>query len=129
MKTVMVPVHLDALHLKVPTKVFSNTLPYSHLPHFRNGRAYNSDVPYVAEALQRDAFLVADAVLAPGVHLHWSMPDALTRAGHDDSMPALPNRWAVHRTGGGLIERSWLVLSDAVRHGPKPLGLDMSSAC
>jgi len=42
------------------------------------------------------------AVLLPGVHLHWAMPDALLRGGTDDTtgelaMPALPDRWVVIR--------------------------------
>ena len=40
---------------------------------------------------------------APGVHLHWAMPDALLRADHDEEsrspvLPPLPDQWVVVRT-------------------------------
>ncbi len=43
------------------------------------------------------------APLAPGVHLHWAMPDALLRGRHDPAtgslvLPTLPDRWVVVRT-------------------------------
>ncbi|AUX37488.1 MULTISPECIES: hypothetical protein [Sorangium] len=53
-----------------------------------------------------------------GVHLHWAMPDALTRADSTDlTFPALPNRWLVTRvvvSGGPLASKSWIVMSDAL---------------
>jgi len=54
--------------------------------------------------------------LESGVHLHWAMPDALTRAhtGPDAmSFPALPNRWLVTRVvGAGQAARHWIIRSD-----------------
>ena len=50
--------------------------------------------------------------LAPGVHLHWALPDALT-AGEaidvdgdgDLEMPPLPDRWVVTRVGPPVTTR------------------------
>lgn len=81
---------------------------------------------------------------APGVHLHWAMPDGLTRgnagqaregtvaAGNPTGLPALPDRWIVVRFQNGLdnivafavdadIGRS-LNLVDWVRPAPLPDG-------
>jgi hypothetical protein len=57
--------------------------------------------------------------LQAGVHLHWALPNALTKAGKkpDGSLafkPA-PNRWLVNRlviSGGSAARTSWVVLSD-----------------
>lgn len=53
----------------------------------------------------------AGAPLAPGVHLHWAMPDALLRGsatadGGDLSLPELPDRWVVVRTVNRSGERT-----------------------
>ena len=55
----------------------------------------------------------------PGVHLHWAMPDALTRGQQTkDGMefPKLPNRWLVVRLweANGVHARAWVVISDAL---------------
>jgi hypothetical protein len=61
--------------------------------------------------------------LTQGVHLHWALPDALTRAdtsGGGLDFPACPNRWLVTRiviTGATATMRAWLLESDAVSAG------------
>lgn len=117
---VMVPVHLHARYLSAPTPVVAPTLPYDHLPHHWAGRVQNPNVPYLASSLARDAFNETGATLSAGIHLHWSMPDALTRQDADGTLPRLPNRWAIKRTGGGLAARVWMIESDALRFGPDP---------
>jgi hypothetical protein len=56
--------------------------------------------------------------LEPGVHLHWALPDALTRAtGPDLDFPAVPNRWLVTRIvvdGATLTPSSFIVESDTL---------------
>jgi hypothetical protein len=54
----------------------------------------------------------------PGVHLHWALPDALTRGQQTKDgtdFPLVPNRWLVVRLG--LQPRAWVVLSDAISEG------------
>jgi len=111
--TLFVPVHLDALHLTGPTLAVAPTLAYDRLPRASAGDSVRSDRPFLASALP-DWLRVK---LEPGIHLHWSMPDALTRQRADGRFPALPNRWVVRRTGGGLGDRTWLLESDAVQFG------------
>lgn len=55
-----------------------------------------------------------------GVHLHWALPDALTKASTTSGkleFRAIPNRWLVTRIltqDGTPVTRSWLVEGDAV---------------
>lgn len=68
--------------------------------------------------------------LEAGVHLHWALPDALTRGRSVDdanggtlAFPAAPNRWLVHRvvvSGGQARRTSWVVLSDLLSDAPTP---------
>ncbi|MBR8657260.1 hypothetical protein KDH83_28475, partial [Achromobacter sp. Marseille-Q0513] len=60
-----------------------------------------------------------------GVHLHWAMPDALTRAPQGDALrfPALPNRWLVSRIApDALTSRHWIVQSDLLSDTPPAAG-------
>lgn len=56
--------------------------------------------------------------LGPGVHLHWALPDALTKGSSGTgsvSFGAVPNRWMVNRfllTANTVQRKSWIVLSD-----------------
>jgi hypothetical protein len=60
--------------------------------------------------------------LEAGVHLHWALPDALTKGRVDEntsapSFPAVPNRWLVTRfaiNGGTATPMSWIVESDGL---------------
>ncbi len=66
---------------------------------------------------------------APGIHLHWAMPDALLRGqdagqGEEPRMPALPDRWVVVRALypvglGRPLLRGWVV--DARKGSVMPL--------
>jgi hypothetical protein len=65
-----------------------------------------------------------------GVHVHWALPDALTRGRKEDAAAALefpyvPNRWLVARfgtddTGAAQPFQAWVVQSDVVT--PVPSG-------
>lgn len=63
----------------------------------------------------------------PGIHLHWTMPDALLHGTHtsDNSseirFPDLPNRWIVQRLcvrNGEIKQKAWLIESDFVTNHP-----------
>lgn len=66
--------------------------------------------------------------LQAGAHLHWAMPDGLTRGGGPGAeldFPAVPTRWLITRiaiTGGATALRSWLVESDALSTQAPPSG-------
>jgi hypothetical protein len=87
---------------------------------------------YSSQDTPRPAFLginvTRDADTAPmwplesGIHLHWAVPDALTRAAVTAgpmSFPALPNRWLVTRISGNAQgAKHWIVSSDALSSSP-----------
>ncbi|WP_166663923.1 hypothetical protein [Actinophytocola oryzae] len=124
----MVPVHLDALYCPCDRTVVGGSVEFDRLP-FTDGTAdVNCDVAQISEEIVARPFQDATAVLRAGVHLHWSLPDALTHGHHrQDSrgadtgyrtdFPAVPTRWLVRRrfSGAGdapLPTRSWVVESD-----------------
>lgn len=68
-------------------------------------QAFEEPVTTSAELKAPELFADSYLSLKDGVHLHWSMPDALTKGymiGEDDEaevvFPDLPNRWLVVRT-------------------------------
>jgi len=61
--------------------------------------------------------------LEQGVHLHWALPDALTKSlpGGELSFVAVPNRWLVTRfvvSGGSVTTKSWIIESDTLSTQP-----------
>ncbi|MER7169408.1 hypothetical protein ABT336_25535 [Micromonospora sp. NPDC000207] len=118
--TLMVPVHLDALHCPADRVVVRSTADYSRLPYFDGRSDRNGDVAQISEEIVGRPFQDDTAVLQAGVHLHWALPDALTRGRQRPDQPAgtvrfpaVPNRWLVRRgETGTLPARSWVVESD-----------------
>ena len=113
----MVPVHLDALVLGESRPVVGALADFTRLPYLVGGRDVNSDTGYLSEAILADPLASQGLRLAAGVHLHWALPDALTRAGSGpDGMafPAVPDRWLVLRGRAGRKGRDagWVVESD-----------------
>ena len=112
----MVPVHLDALMVLEPTKIIAALAEFTGLPYFTGEFDANADTAYISENFISEPFENLSLVLRPGVHLHWSLPDALTRGqqipgeAHLD-FPAVPNRWLVTRFSNGT-NKSWIVESD-----------------
>src|SRR6476661_673668 len=69
---------------------------------------------FAAEPLKR---------LEAGIHVHWAVPDALTKGGVDETntnleFPVVPNRWLVTRfvMNGAMpnAPRSWVIESDTL---------------
>src|SRR5689334_3066284 len=118
----MVPVHLDALVLNQDRAVVDTLADFTRMPYFDGVRDVHSDVGYLSEAILASPFANQSLRLPAGVHLHWSLPDALTRARSTgtstvDGMafPAVPNRWLVLRGRSGTAEayeKAWLVQGD-----------------
>ena len=107
---ILVPLHLDALCLKEGMQVVEPMVNFERLPWSDGRRDYNSDVPYVSDEIQSSPFQNKNLFLQAGVHLHWSMPDALTNvrvSGGSSSYPAVPNRWLIFRKRKGEIEQEW----------------------
>jgi hypothetical protein len=130
-QVLMVPVHLDALLLTQDRAVVDTLADFTRLPYYNGERDVNSDVGYLSEAILASPFANQNLRLPAGVHLHWALPDALTRArsGPDGmAFPAVPNRWLVlrGRAGGSEpYEAAWLVQSDYLH--PAGTGADTGS--
>jgi hypothetical protein len=118
----MVPIRLDALFLKKDRAVVETMADFSQLPYFDGERDINPDVANLSEEILSQPFEDRGLQLQAGVHLHWALPDALTRgylprnaSGSEDErsiiFPYVPNRWLVTRTDASR-RRQWVVESD-----------------
>ena len=122
----LVPIHLDALCLETDLSVVGAKCDFTRLPYWDGEREVNPDVANISEELLSIPFQDRGLQLRAGVHLHWALPDALTRGTNTPengastrklTFPAVPNRWLVTRSGKGpdgklRIERQWVVESD-----------------
>jgi len=114
----MVPLHLDALVLEQERAVVDAMADFTRLPYFDGTRDVNSDTGYLSEAIVADPFANQDQRLPAGVHLHWALPDTLTRAAgtvEGLEFPRVPDRWLVVRSRAGAAqpyEQAWVVESD-----------------
>ena len=116
----LVPMHLDALCLKTDLSVVEAKVDFSRLPYWDGTREINHDIANISEELLARPFEDRGLQLKAGVHLHWALPDALTKgviAENGTSFPAVPNLWLITRSrkekdGTERIERQWIVESD-----------------
>ncbi|MCH8619361.1 hypothetical protein [Undibacterium sp. TS12] len=115
-----VPIRLDALHLTAPLSVVNAKADFTRMPYWNGEHEVNPDVANISEDLASYPFENQTLVLPPGVHLHWSLPDALAHgsskvpAGYEQGMlfPAVPNRWLVTRLQNEKQDKQWVVESD-----------------
>jgi hypothetical protein len=114
----LVPVHLDALVLDHDELVVNSTADFSRLPYRTDKRDINPDVANISEDIVSMPF-ENQLLLEAGIHLHWSLPDALTKArpkpGSPEiqEFPLVPNRWLVTRcTVDDRVEKEWIIESD-----------------
>jgi hypothetical protein len=127
----MVPVHIDALVLRQDRAVVDALADFTRLPYSDGRRDVNSDIGYLSEAILTDPFANQSLRLPAGVHLHWALPDALTRATAADggmAFPVVPNRWLVLRgqSGQAGYDAGWVVESDYLH--PESAGAETGSA-
>ena len=120
----MVPIHLDALCLKENRTMVETMADFSRLPYFdkQRKRDINPNIANISEEIVSQPFQNQNLHLKAGIHLHWSLPDALTRGIHvtdaatkkvTTTFPAVPNRWLVTRSHkDNKIEKQWVVESD-----------------
>lgn len=113
----VVPVRLDALYLEKDTATVGPLADFGQLPYADpgTGRDIQPDTPYLSESIVPAPFQDETFRLKAGVHLHWALPDALTRMTQDDSgthTPAVPDRWLVTRTVNNTVDGQWVVESD-----------------
>jgi hypothetical protein len=118
----LVPIQLDALCLKTDLSVVDAKADFTRLPYWDGEREINPDVANISEAILSRPFHDRGMQLRAGLHLHWALPDALTRGANQAgngklSFPAVPNRWLVTRSrkgndGKSVVEGQWVVESD-----------------
>ncbi|NEQ72115.1 MAG: hypothetical protein F6K23_02900 [Okeania sp. SIO2C9] len=116
----MVPVHLDALHLEIDRLVVEAMADFSHLPYFDGQRDVNPNIANISEEIVSQPFQNQNLYLKAGIHLHWALPDALTKGIQVSEnnvtrtvFPPVPNRWLVTRSNkDNEIEKQWVVESD-----------------
>ncbi|MEO0534181.1 MAG: hypothetical protein AAF215_09970 [Cyanobacteria bacterium P01_A01_bin.123] len=107
----LVPIQVDALHLKFGTGVAESMAAPNRLPYFSGKRDVNPDTVNLSESIVSQPFQNKNLHLKAGIHLHWSLPDALTQEIEDGQFPAVPNRWLVTRRLGEETDH-WIVESD-----------------
>lgn len=127
----MVPIKMDALFApKEGIPVVGASSDFSRLPNKRaNGLLQNADDtnPYISETVLTNPFSDDNRLLKPGMHLHWALPDALTKASYKKryKFPVCPNRWLVLKYEGEqskkTLTKKWIVCSDYLwPEGQKP---------
>src|SRR4026208_1931372 len=117
----LVPVHLDALVLDHDQMVVETTADFSRLPYCFNKYDINPDIANISEELVATPFQNENLLLRAGIHLHWSLPDALTKAQYVEDasgngrqvFPLVPNRWLVQRCNDkDVVQKTWIIESD-----------------
>ena len=83
----LVPIQVDALHLKFGTAVTQAFAEFNRLPFFNNQRDVNPDIANLSESIVSQAFQSKNLFLKPGIHLHWALPDALTQESEEGHVP------------------------------------------
>lgn len=114
LQEIIVPIRLDALRVNI----YGNQSLYTDIS--RNCRAINYTV--LGSLMESPPFSkLTVPPLKPGVHLHWTMPDALTHGTEQENreivFPELPNRWVVTRflwDGEKCVEKTWRIYSDVI---------------
>jgi hypothetical protein len=78
--TLIVPIHADGRYVAHNTVCASPRLDFSRLPYFDGKIDINPYTPYLGEELEAIPFKDGAFELGKGVHLHWALPDFLTRS-------------------------------------------------
>jgi hypothetical protein len=112
---ILIPVQLDALVLAKDHFVAGPMADFSQLPYTNGSQDIHAETPNLSEEFLATPFQDQSLYLKAGIHLHWSLPDALTNAQQTiqgSQFPAVPNRWFVLRSKNGKAEKQWIVESD-----------------
>ncbi|NES88939.1 hypothetical protein [Okeania sp. SIO2B9] len=113
-KTLLVPIHLDALCLDQQQQALRAMANYTLLPYVYRGQSHGATQLNLSEQMLAPLFN-QEFDLKAGIHLHWSLPDALTNGEHDETgttFPRVPNRWLILRQGGNTDNKRWIIESD-----------------
>ncbi|MEM9686551.1 MAG: hypothetical protein AAF934_06470, partial [Bacteroidota bacterium] len=110
---------LDGFFLEREQMVTEAFADFSRLPFNDSDKDYNPDTANISESILSPPFQNTNLNLKKGMHLHWSLPDALTKGGTADDYPAVPNRWLITRnsTNSNIGNAQWVVESDYLHSG------------
>ena len=132
----MVPIHLDALSLTSDRLGVEAMADFSCLPYFDGTQDINANIANISEEIVSQPFQNQNFSLKAGIHLHWALPDALTKGVQVPQnpenpqsqvktiFPTVPNRWLVTRSQGGKIEQQWVVENDYLHPEERDLQLN-----
>lgn len=114
-----IPIHLDALYVKgEELAVVAPEEDFAVLPYFERTfkEEINNETANISEAILSNPFQNRNMRLGHGIHLHWALPDALTRADSNFRFPQVPDRWLVTRkkkaSAGWQTDMQWVVESN-----------------
>lgn len=129
-RALIVPIRVDVLSVTSATVTAGPLADFSVLPFHDGRRDVNPGTPYVAPVQGDTPFEEAAVRLPTGLHLHWTLPVALTRGEHRPDgvtpatertvlgldFPCVPNRWLVvaSRSKTDTDVQRWVVESDYV---------------
>jgi hypothetical protein len=122
MDILLVPIWLDALFVASETMVTESFADFSRLPYCQDRIDYNPDIANISESILSKPFQNQNLPLRKGMHLHWTLPNALTQggaAGTPDSFPAVPNRWLITKKTKDVVSQQWIIESDYLQEGPE----------
>lgn len=115
LRLLLIPIHADALFLSSNRMLAEAVVDFSRLPYRAGRKTANPGAPYISESIAVQPFQNRNLRRKSGLHLHWALPDSLTRGTHTDegvSFPAVPDRWLVVRKWPGKPSKHWVVESD-----------------
>jgi hypothetical protein len=114
----LVPIHLDALWLDTEQGLVSPFVDFSRLPFFDGSQDVNPNIPHISEVVLNPSLDSPQFFLKTGLHLHWSLPDALHQGFHESGSENsemrffnAPDRWLVTRLSQGETKQ-WIVESN-----------------
>ncbi|HAB16836.1 MAG TPA: hypothetical protein PLX89_09725 [Verrucomicrobiota bacterium] len=128
MRLLAVPIKLDALFLEQETNVVGPPVDFQRMPFTDAGTVGHPDVPFLGSALETEPLAEPTLSLSKGCHLHWALPEVLTRSGPSTGaqqafaatltdvpppFPPVPDRWLIRRGRAGWPDAFWLVESNA----------------
>nr|MCU0537866.1 hypothetical protein [Hydrococcus sp. Prado102] len=114
----MVPIQLNASFISAQEypSVIEPMAEFSRFPYFDSERYVNPNVANISEEIVSQSFHDREFQLKSGCHLHWALPDALTRGESDSqgniTFPIVPDRWLIIRTKNDVVQKQWIVESD-----------------
>ena len=76
----LIPIHLDVLFCASHQPTAEPRINFDRLPYFDGQLDRNTAVPYLGEEIQSIPFRNDQVGLKKGLHLHWHLPEALTRS-------------------------------------------------